>query len=98
MKRSIKASIATSLIVFSLILIIATASATTISITGTVEKAGGRYVLLTVNDAYVLGGDNIPAEIIGMEITVTGRVETINEVKVMNVYIYDKVEPKPRKT
>lgn len=98
MKRSIKASIATSLIVFSLILIIATASATTISITGTVEKAGGRYVLLTVNDVYVLGGDNISAEIIGMEITVTGRVETINEVKVMNVYIYDKVEPKPRKT
>lgn len=99
MKKLIKKSIATYFIAFSLIFISMTASAAiTISVTGTVEKAGERYVLLTVNDVYVLGGDQIPAEIIGMEITVTGTVETINKVKVIDSYIYDKVEPKPKKT
>lgn len=98
MKRLIKTLIATSLIAFSLICIGMTASATTISVTGTVEKAGGRYVLLTVNDVYVLAGDQIPAEIIGMEITVTGTVETENDIKVMDLYIYDTVEPGFKKT
>lgn len=98
MKRLKKTSTAISLIAFSLIFISMAASAATISVTGTVEKAGGRYVLLTVNDVYVLGGDQIPAEIIGMEITVTGTVETINKVKVISLYIYDKVEPKSSKT
>jgi hypothetical protein len=99
MKKSIKISIATSLIAFSLISIGMAASAvTTVSITGTVEKAGGKYVLLTVNDVYVLGGEQIPAEIIGKEITVTGTVEMINKVKVIDRYIYDKIEPRPKKT
>lgn len=94
MKRLIIISITTFLLTFSLIFICMTASATTVSVTGTVEKKAGTYVLLTTNDVYVLGGNQIPADVIGKEIVVTGKVETKNNVKVMDLYIYDKIEPK----
>lgn len=98
MKKLIKSLILTSLVAFPLLFISMTASATTISVTGTVEKAGESYVLLTANDVYVLGGNQIPAEVIGMEIVVTGTVETKNKVKVIDLYIFDKIEPKLKKT
>ncbi len=98
MKRLIKASIAASLIALSLLFVTMTASATTVNVTGIVEVRGGRFVLLTVNDVYVLGGDQIPADIIGKEIVVTGSVEMKNQIKVINVFIYDKVDPKLKKS
>lgn len=94
MKRLSKILIAASLIAFSTIFISMTASAAIICITGTVEKAGESYVLLTANDVYVLGGDQIPAEIIGTEIIVTGTVVIKNDVKVMDLYIFDALDPK----
>jgi hypothetical protein len=91
MKKGINRVIFAPVIAFFLMLSMVAHAATT-NVTGYVEIKGGKYVLLTTNDVYVLEGDEVSSQMIGKEIVVTGSVETKNEVKIISVYIYDEIK------
>jgi len=76
-----------------LLLAVSTAAfAATTNITGFVTVRGGKYVLLSLNDVYVLEGNEVNSKMLGKDVMVTGAVEEKNEIKTIDVYLYEEIE------